>query len=124
MVLVDTSVWIDHLRNKEPLLVQLLKSNCVLNHPFVRGEIALGHLNQRQIILSTLDSLPQAPVAFADEVNLYIESHALFGLGIGLTDVHLLASTQLAINTKLWTRDKRLLAIANRLNLAYSEVEK
>jgi predicted nucleic acid-binding protein len=122
MVLVDTSVWIDHLRNKEPLLIQLLKSNRVLSHPFVRGEIALGHLKQRQIILSALDNLPQAPVAFADEVNLYIESHALFGLGIGLIDVHLLASTQLAINTKLWTRDKRLLTIANRLNLAYSEV--
>ena len=120
MVLVDTSVWIDHLRNKEPLLVELLQSNRVLSHPFVRGELALGNLKQRQIILSALDNLPQAPVAFADEINPYIESHALFGLGVGLIDVDLLASTQLAMNTKLWTRDKRLLAIADRLNLAYS----
>jgi predicted nucleic acid-binding protein len=123
MVLVDTSVWIDHLRHKEPLLVKLLESNRVLSHSFVRGEIALGHLKQRQIILSALDNLPQAPVAFADEINLYIEKYALFGLGIGLIDVNLLASTQLVINTKLWTRDKRLLAIANRLNLAYNEIE-
>lgn len=118
MVLVDTSVWIDHLRNREPLLVSLLTSNSVLSHPFVRGELALGNLNQRQVILSALDNLPQAPVAFTDEVNFFIETHALFGLGIGFIDAHLLASTQLAINAKLWTRDKRLLAVAMRLNLA------
>ena len=118
MVLVDTSVWIDHLRNNEPLLASLLTSNSVLSHPFVRGELALGNLRQRQVILSDLDNLPQAPVAFADEVNFFIETHALFGLGIGFIDVHLLAATQLAINAKLWTRDKRLLAVAMRLNLA------
>lgn len=118
MILVDTSVWIDHLRNNEPLLVNLLTSNSVLCHPFVRGELALGNLSQRQIILSALDNLPQAPVIFADEVNRFIETHSLFGLGIGLIDAYLLASTQLAINAKLWTRDKRLLAVAIRLNLA------
>ena len=118
MVLVDTSVWIDHLRNNEPLLASLLTSNSVLSHPFVRGELALGNLRQRQVILSDLDNLPQAPVAFADEVNFFIETHVLFGLGIGFIDVHLLAATQLAINAKLWTRDKRLLAVARRLNLA------
>lgn len=118
MILVDTSVWIDHLRNNEPLLVSLLTSNSVLCHPFVRGELALGNLSQRQVILSALDNIPQAPVVFADEVNRFIEMHSLFGLGIGLIDAHLLASTQLAINAKLWTRDKRLLAVAMRLNLA------
>lgn len=117
MILVDTSVWIDHLRNNEPLLVNLLTSNSVLCHPFVRGELALGNLSQRQIILSALDNLPQAPVVFADEVNRFIETHSLFGLGIGFIDAYLLASTQLAINAKLWTRDKRLLAVATRLNL-------
>ncbi|MFI3121625.1 MAG: type II toxin-antitoxin system VapC family toxin [Methylococcaceae bacterium] len=118
MILVDTSVWIDHFRNNEPLLVSLLTSNNVLCHPFVRSELALGNLSQRHIILSALDNLPQAPVAFADETSRFIETHSLFGLGIGFIDVHLLASTQLAINAKLWTRDKRLLAAAMRLNLA------
>ena len=118
MVLVDTSVWIDHLRHNDPLLAGLLTSNRVLSHPFVRGELALGHLSQRPMILSALDNLPQAPVAFTDEVNQFIETHALFGLGIGLIDVHLLAATQLAINAKLWTKDKRLLAVAMRLNVA------
>lgn len=119
MVLVDTSVWIDHLRNKEPLLVNLLENNRVLSHPFVRGELALGNLKQRALILGFLDNLPQSPVAFADEINPFIETHALFGLGIGFIDVHLLASTQLALNAKLWTRDKRLLNAAMRLNVAY-----
>jgi hypothetical protein len=89
-----------------------------LAHPFVRGELALGNLRQRQIILSAIDNLPQAPVAFADEINFFIETQSLFGLGIGLIDAHLLASIQLLGNAKLWTRDKRLLAVAVRLNLA------
>lgn len=118
-VLVDTSVWINHFRNTEPSLVNLLQANKVLGHPFVRGELALGNLPQRQNILSLLDNLPQAPVAFTDEINPFIETHALFGLGIGFVDVHLLAATQLAVNAKLWTCDKRLLAVAMRLNLAY-----
>jgi len=68
-----------------------------------------------------LDNLPQAPIAFADEINTYIEKHSLYGLGIGFIDVHLLAATQLAIDTKLWTRDKRLLAVATRLNVAFND---
>ncbi|MGZ0018990.1 type II toxin-antitoxin system VapC family toxin [Nitrosomonas sp. wSCUT-2] len=118
MILVDTSVWINHLRNNDPQLVRLLTGNSVLSHPFVRGELALGNLRQREVILSALDNLPQAPVAFTDEVNVFIEKHALYGLGIGLIDAHLLASARLSGNTRLWTLDKRLLAAANRLNLA------
>lgn len=118
MILVDTSVWIDHLRNHDPLLSSLLISNSVLCHAFVRGELALANLRQRQVILSSLDNLPQAPVAFGDEINRFIETYSLFGLGIGLIDAHLLASTQLANNAKLWTRDKRLLAVAMRLDVA------
>lgn len=120
MILVDTSVWINHLRNNDPNLVRLLTENNVLGHPFVRGELALGNLRQRNEILTALDNMPQAPVAFTDEVNYFIEKHSLFGLGIGLIDAHLLASTQLSGNTRLWTQDKRLLAAANRLNLAAS----
>lgn len=121
MVLVDTSVWIDHLRHKETLLVGLLESNRVLSHPFVRGELALGNLKQREIVLNALDGLPQAPVVYSDEINFFIETHTLFGLGIGLIDTHLLASTRLASRAELWTRDKRLLAAAMRLNLAMAE---
>ncbi len=119
MVLVDTSVWIDHLRSNEPELVKLLESNRVLGHPFVRGELALGNLSKRSVILKALDNLPQAPVAFNDEMNVFIENHVLFGLGIGFIDAHLLASTRLAVNAKLWTRDKRLLATASKFDLAY-----
>jgi predicted nucleic acid-binding protein len=118
MILVDTSVWIDHFRANDQKLAQLLTQDTVLIHPYVRGELALGNMQQRYIILGLLDNLPQAPVAYADEINFFIEKHALYGLGIGLIDVHLLAATQLSENTKLWTRDKRLLAVAQRLNLA------
>ncbi|MDO9311396.1 MAG: type II toxin-antitoxin system VapC family toxin [Nitrosomonas sp.] len=120
MILVDTSVWINHLRNNDPHLARLLTENSVLSHPFVRGELALGNLRQRKEILTALDNLPQAPVAFTDEVNYFIEKHSLFSWGIGLIDAHLLAATQLSGNTRLWTQDKRLLAAANRLNLAAS----
>ena len=118
MILVDTSVWINHLRNNDPHLVRLLTKNSVLGHPFVRGELALGNLRQREEILTALDNLPQAPVVFTNEVNYFIEKQALYGLGIGLIDVHLLASTRLLGNARLWTQDKRLLAAASRLNLA------
>ncbi|MBK8815646.1 MAG: type II toxin-antitoxin system VapC family toxin [Methylococcaceae bacterium] len=119
MVLVDTSVWIDHLRGNDPLLTSLLLQNCVLSHPYIRGELALGNLRQRDTILAALDNLPQAPLVFADEINYFIETHALYGLGIGLIDVHLLASIQLTGHARLWTRDKRLLSVALRMNLAY-----
>ncbi len=118
MILVDTSVWVDHLRSNEPALTELLHRNQVLCHPFIRGELALSNLRQREVILSALVNLPQAPVVSADETHYFIETHTLFGLGIGLIDAHLLAFTQLASNTQLWTRDKRLLAVAKRLSLA------
>ena len=123
MILVDTSVWVDHLSANEPLLASLLTQNRVLGHPFVRGELALVNLRQRETILSALDNLPQASLVFNDEVNYFIEKNALFGLGIGLVDAHLLASTQLMGNARLWTRDKRLQMAAERLNLA-AAVEK
>ena len=119
MVLVDTSVWIDHLRGNDPPLTSLLLQNCVLSHPFIRGELALGNLRQRDTILAALDNLPQAPLVFADEINYFIEKHLLYGLGIGLIDAHLLASVQLTGNARLWTRDKRLLSVARQLNLAF-----
>ena len=118
MVLVDSSVWIDHFRKYDDVLAELLIKNNVLTHPFVRGELALGNLRQRESILNLLDNLPQARVAYAEEINFFIEKNTLFGLGIGLIDVHLLASTQISQNTRLWTRDKKLMAAAMQLNLA------
>ncbi|NOS97222.1 MAG: type II toxin-antitoxin system VapC family toxin [Methylotenera sp.] len=118
MILVDSSVWIDHLRASDTTLVQLLTQNNVLIHPFVRGELALGNLSQRSQILGLLDNLPQANIADNEEIIYFIEKHALFGQGIGLIDVHLLASSLLQKNTLLWTRDKRLMVAAMRLNIA------
>lgn len=118
MILVDTSVWIDHLRNNDPLLADLLMQSKVLSHPFVRGELALGNLQQRNKILAALDNLPQAPLVFSEEVNFFIERHQLFGLGIGFVDAHLLASTRLIGTARLWTRDKRLQLVAERLKIA------
>lgn len=118
MILVDTSVWIDHLRKGEPTLMRLLEGGGVLAHPFVTGELALGSLRQRDVILAALQDLPQAVVAGDGEVRCFIDRNALFGLGIGYVDVHLLASVRLTPGVSLWTRDKRLHAVAERFALA------
>lgn len=121
MILVDSSVWVDHLRHTEPQLVDLLQQDRVLAHPWVIGELALGHLRQRAEILDALGSLPCAPLAAPDEVLFFIERHALQGSGIGLIDVHLLASVHLLSGTRLWTRDRRLRAVAERLSVVFAE---
>lgn len=118
MILVDTSVWVDHLRNGNAQLRELLDSGEVLIHPFVVGEIALGQLQSRRIILDTLRSLPQCTVASHDEVLAFIEQNKLFGFGIGYVDAHLLAAARLTATAVLWTRDKRLRGAAERMVLA------
>ena len=118
MILVDTTVWVDHLQTGDEILAALLNSGRVLMHPFVVGELALGNLRQRQAILAYLQDLPQANAATDQEVLHFIERHALAGLGIGYVDIHLLASTQLTAGASLWTRDKRLASVAERLSLA------
>lgn len=118
MILVDTSVWVDHLRAGDQALASLLDSALVLVHPFVIGEMALGHLRQSDLVLGALQDLPQAAVATDQEVLAFIRRHALPGLGIGYVDAHLLASTRLTAGALLWTRDRRLLAVAERLALA------
>jgi hypothetical protein len=115
VILVDTSVWIDHLRRGDASLSSLLTNRQVLAHPAVVGEIALGSLGNRKEILSLLANLPQAVQASHDEVMAYVDAHALFGLGIGYVDAHLLASTALTTGSSLWTRDKRLRAAASSL---------
>jgi predicted nucleic acid-binding protein len=118
VILVDTSVWVDHLRVGNQILARLLESDFALVHPFVIGELALGNLRQRQIILASLQDLPPANLATDQEVLHFIERHALAGLGIGYVDAHLLVSTRLTTGSSLWTRDKRLLRVAERLGLA------
>lgn len=120
MILVDTSVWIDHLRKGNQALVSALQHDAVLRHPHVIGEIALGNLKDRFAILALLRNLPQAIVATDDEVQTMIEELSLFGRGIGYTDAHLLAAVQLTTETQLWTRDKRLNAVAKDLGLEAS----
>jgi predicted nucleic acid-binding protein len=120
VILVDISVWVDHLRKGESALARLLNTAQVLTHPFVIGELALGILRQRDLILATLHDLPQAAVASQQEVLHFIGAHRLSGAGIGLVDAHLLAATRLTGAARLWTRDKRLLEAAERLGLAAS----
>ena len=113
MILVDTSVWIDHLRKGDAELARTLEAGDVLSHPFVIGELACGNLANRRSILALLGTLPAAQIATDDEVMGFIERRRLMGRGIGYIDVHLLASVALTRGSRLWTRDKRLAAIAS-----------
>ena len=121
MILVDTSVWVDHLRNGDVRLADLLERGAVLMHPFVVGEIFCGSLSDRLPILQLLRDLPAMVVAEADEVLGFIERHSLHGKGIGYVDVHLLASTALTAGARLWTRDKRLGVAAHDLGCAFQD---
>ncbi|MBC8055452.1 MAG: type II toxin-antitoxin system VapC family toxin [Rhizobiales bacterium] len=121
MILVDTSVWVDHLRQADPRLAALLQSGLVLIHPFVIGEIACGTLSKRVPTLELLQQLPMTPVADSNELLGFIASRHLHGRGIGYVDVHLLASTALNPGSRLWTRDKRLLEAAAALECAHVE---
>lgn len=118
MILVDTSVWVDHLRTGNPTLSGLLDKRLVLAHPFVIGELALGHLRQRALVLNALSDQPRSSVATDTEVLDFIDRHALFGRGIGYVDAHLLAAVRLTPDSALWTYDTRLLDVAIQLSLA------
>lgn len=119
MILTDSSIWIDHLRSENALLRVLLDERRILGHAFVIGELAMGSLRARQDFLEMLDDLPQAIEADHGEVRLLIERKKLLGMGIGYLDSHLLASTRLMPGAKLWTRDRRLHAAAQRLGIAF-----
>ena len=95
MVLIDTPVWVDLLRNGSARRSALRDSGGILGHPFVTGEPALGNLRQRGLVLSALRELPQATVATDEEVPHFIDRRTLFGLGIGYVDAHLLAAVRL-----------------------------
>ncbi|HEV8314487.1 MAG TPA: type II toxin-antitoxin system VapC family toxin [Burkholderiaceae bacterium] len=121
MILVDTSVWVDHLRRGDAQLADLLERGTVVMHPFVVGEIACGSLADRPTILELLQDLPSAVVAGNAEVLGFIERHGLHGMGIGYVDVHLLASVALTGGATLWTRDKSLHAAAENLGFTYRD---
>jgi len=118
MILVDSTVWVDHLRKGDSLLVDRLNAGLVYVHPFIIGEIALGSLRQRDKVLTALRDLPMAQHATDNEVQTFIEQQPLYSLGIGYIDAHLLAATRLTPGMRLWTRDKRLNDIAVRLDIA------
>ena len=120
MILVDTSIWIDHLKEGNVTLTNVLEQTQVVMHPFVLGELACGNLKNRRTLLQLLGELPRVPLATDQEALAFIERHALMGRGIGYIDVHLLASTALADSTTLWSRDKRLAQAAKDLNLAFT----
>jgi predicted nucleic acid-binding protein len=120
VILVDTSIWIDHWRSNDERLARLLEAGQVLVHPFVVGELALGNLLHREQVLTALQDLPQATTATDAEVLGFIDQAGLAGSGIGYIDAHLLAAVRLTPGTELWTRDKRLLAAGVRLGLAYA----
>ena len=120
MILVDTSVWVDHLRSGVPLLANLLQEGEVLIHPWVIGEIACGNLRNRQQVLDLLLGLTTALVASDSEVLLLIERGNLMGRGIGYVDAHLLAAAKLS-RCGLWTQDRRLAVVAQEQGLALAE---
>jgi predicted nucleic acid-binding protein len=119
VILVDTSVWVEHLRSGNATLASELEAGRVLAHPFVIGEVACGTLRNRREMLELLGRLPSAPMATHAEALDFLERRALMGRGVGFVDVHLLASAALAAPARLWPRDRRLAAIAIDLGLAW-----
>lgn len=117
MILVDTSVWVDHFRKRDAQLYQQLQRNNIAIHPFVVTELVLGTLPDRQKTTAYLDLLPMVKVALMSEVRRMIEAHSLFKRGIGFVDAHLIASTLITPHTVLWSRDKRLCDVAEAFGL-------
>ena len=117
MILVDTSVWVDHLRFPNAALVALLEEDQVLTHPFIIGELACGRMRNRREILGLMDALPRATVAGHGEVMAFVDGRRLAGRGIGWIDAHLLAAAGLS-HAGLLTLDRRLARVAGTVGLA------
>jgi predicted nucleic acid-binding protein len=108
VVLIDTSVWIDHLRRREAKLEELLENDEVVVHPLVRLELALGSIANRDEVLRDLSLLPQAVIADTDELFRLVELRKFYRRGLGVTDLHLIASALFDKSLTIWTRDRRL----------------
>ena len=117
MILVDTSVWIDHLRAGDQTLTDLLDRDEVACHPLVIQELALGSIKNRSLVLASLGRLRQSPSLSHDEVLALVSARELWGKGLSAVDVHLLGSVLLSAGTQLWTRDKQLGASASSLGV-------
>ena len=120
MILVDTSVWIDHLRSPDVKLQELLEKDEVMTHSFVRLELALGSIATREKVLTDLALLPQAPIAATDELFSLVDLRTLHRRGIGITDLHLVCSAIFDKSISIWTRDRRLGDVADELGLRAS----
>jgi predicted nucleic acid-binding protein len=120
VILVDTSVWIDHLRSPDVKLQELLQNDEVVTHPFVRLELALGSIATRDKVLADLALLPQAPIAATDELFSLVELRTLDRRGIGITDLHLVCSALFDKSIRIWTRERRLGDLADELGLRAS----
>ena len=120
VVLVDTSIWIDHLRKSDAKLLELLESDEVLVHPLIRLELALGSIANREKMLAELAKLRRPPIANEEEVFHLLEQRRLFRRGIGVADLHLVASALFDRSIQIWTRDKRLGEIAEELGIRAS----
>jgi predicted nucleic acid-binding protein len=119
VILVDTSVWVDHLRASDRHLTELLESGIVLAHPWVFGEIVLGGLREGSEVTRLMPRPAQATVATSGEILRLINNNGLARTGIGYVDSQLLASARLTPDALMWTRDRRLDRVADRLGLAY-----
>jgi len=120
MILVDTSVWVSHLRDGDSLLKSLLNRGVVVCHPFIIGELACGNLKKRSEILTLLNALPFAKLATHEEVMRFIDLQNLMGKGLGYVDIHLLSSAMLS-ETLILTYDRKLSEIAAKLNMNYKK---
>lgn len=118
MILVDTSIWIDHFHHSDEVLIDLLLSNQVCIHPFIIGELSCGNLSNRKEILSLLRAIKSIDVVLDEEVFMLIDERKLFGKGLGFIDIHLLASA-LIHQVPIWTRDKSLKLVAGQLGASY-----
>ena len=118
MILVDTSVWIDHFHRSASGLIELLRARAVRMHPAILGELAMGNLRNRSAVLADLRALPRGSIATLDEVLRLVDEHEIYGRGVGYVDAQLLASAVLS-GDRLWVRDKRLSIVAEELGVAY-----
>ncbi|HEY0308167.1 MAG TPA: type II toxin-antitoxin system VapC family toxin [Acidobacteriaceae bacterium] len=117
MILADTSIWVDHLRNRNPEMEQFLSRGQIVMHPFIVAEISLGSLHNRRKTLDDMSALLETRVAALNEVRHMIEAHTLYSKGIGLTDAHLIASCLITPGTQLWTRDGAMKKVAAALGI-------
>jgi predicted nucleic acid-binding protein len=119
MVLVDTSVWVSHLRHGNPKLQEMLQEGKVVSHPFIIGELTCGNISNRVEIISLMQSLPMLDIVEHEELLLFIEHNKMMGTGLGFVDVHLMAAAILA-GIPLWTQDKSLKQACSRLSIDFS----